>query len=224
MIRQFGIYLSDEVDHWTGSRFVDQTRTVLALFERHLKPPRESGKMWKISIEVVSKVRKPKVREVLGHVKIQIEDNSTAFFDLTAEEKKRQTLDWLFRGIEIVTQAYGWDMKPYEDAREAVLDLNYVNHWTWKKRAWWRNGRRLVAEVFVEHEVEVFRVHIQLRNRSGEVLERTLVISERPDEFIFSKYFGALQWIDDHTVKLISKSWSDEPDKSVTFDQRHFPD
>ena len=222
MIRQFGLYAPD-LEWWTRHRFVNETRSVLALFERHLTPPRESGKNWKISVEIVSKIEKSKVREALGNITIQIEGDPISFFELEAEEKKKQTLVWLFRGIEIVTRNLGWDLKPYEDARVAVLDLNFVNQWTWKKRAWWRNGRRLVAEVFVEHEIEEVRIYIQLKNRSKEILDSVLVVTDIPDEFVFDKYFGALHWIDDHTVTLISKSWSDEPDKSVNFDQKNFP-
>ena len=221
MIRQLGLYAPD-LEFWTSHRFVNETRSVLALFERHLTPPRESGKNWKISVEVVSNIVKPNVREALGNIKIQIEDDPMDFFELEAEEKKKQTLAWLFRGIEIVTRDLGWDMQSYKDARDAVLDLNFVNQWTWKKRAWWRNGRRIVAEVFVEHEIEEVRMYIQLKNRSKEILDRVLVVTDMPDEFVFDKYFGALQWIDDTTVKLSSKSWT-EGSWSVTFDQGHFP-
>lgn len=226
MIRQFGLYnvvTGDEETKQIGHRFRNETRSVLALFERYLKPPRESGKLWKVNIYVVERVRKPQPFDVLGVIKVQIEGDCRCFFCLTADEKRRQTLNWLVRGIEIVTQAYGWDIKPYADAREAVLDLNFKNHWTWRKRAWWRNGRRLAAEVFVEHEVEEIRIYIQLRNRSNEILERFLVVTDMPDEFVFDKYFGALQWIDDTTVKLVPKSWA-EGSWSVTFDSCHFPD
>ena len=223
MIRQFDLYIEEE-DKWIRQSFTYQNRCVIALFEDNFIPPRESGKNVKINIHVVSQVYRPVPSDALGFIKVQIQGDYRTFFSLSSKEKKRQTLDWLFCGIEIVTQAYGWDIKPYEDARQAVLDLNFVNHWTWKKRAWWRNGRRLVAEVFVEHEVEEVRLYIQLRKRSGVILERSIVVTDKPNEFAFNKYFGALHWIDDHTVSLISKPWSDEPDKSVTFDQRHFPD
>ena len=221
MIRQFGLY-APKFERWTEHRFVNETRSVLALFERHLTPPRESGKNWKISVEIVPEIEKPKVREALGNIKIQIEDDPTCFFELEAEEKKKQTLDWLFSGVEIVIRDLGWDIQPYEEARQAVLDLNFVNQWTWRKRVWWRNGRRLVAEVFVEHEIEEVRIYIQLRNRSKEILDRVLAVSDMPDEFVFDKYFGALQWINDTTVKLSPKSWA-EGSWSVTFDSRHFP-
>lgn len=223
MIRQFGLYARGEEDRWARHRFVNETRTVLALFGRHLKPPRESGKLWKVNIYVVEHVNKPKPFDVLGVVEVQIEGDCRGFFGLTADDKKRQTLNWLFQGIEIVTKAYGWDIKPYADAKDAVLNLNFVNHWAWRKRAWWRNGRRLAAEVFVEHEIEEIRIYIQLRNRSKDVLERILVVTDMPDEFVFDKYFGALQWKDDYTVKLVPKSWA-EGGWSVTFDSSHFPD
>lgn len=222
MIRQFGLYARDEEDRWARHRFINETRTVLALFQRHLTPPRESGNAWKISVEIVQQLGRRQVREGLGHIIVQIEDTTCRFFELKADEKKRQTLEWLFQGIEIVTKAYGWDIKPYAEAKDAVLNLNFVNHWAWRKRAWWRNGRRLVAEVFVEHEIEEIRIYIQLRTRSKEILERVLVVTDMPDEFVFDKYFGALQWIDDTTVKLVPKSWA-EGSWSVTFDSSHFP-
>ena len=222
MIRNIIIYTHEESDLWTSSRFAYQHRTVLALFERHLKSPRESGKLSKINIQVVSNVSRPIPFDAVGVIEVQIEGDYMAFFDLTADDKKRQTLNWLFQGIEIVTKAYGWDIKPYADAKDAVLNLNFVNHWAWRKRAWWRNGRRLVAEVFVEHEIEEIRIYIQLRTRSKEILERVLVVTDMPDEFVFDKYFGALQWIDDTTVKLVPKSWA-EGSWSVTFDSSHFP-
>ena len=221
MIRQFGLY-APNLERWTEHRFVNETRSVLALYERHLTPPRESGKNWKISVEIVPELKREDVLDLLGHLKLQIEDDPLAFFELSAYEKKKQTLDWLFRGIEIVTRDLGWDIQPYEEARQAVLDLNFVNQWTWRKRVWWRNGRRLVAELFVEHEIEEIRIYIQLRNRSKEILDRVLVVTDMPDEFVFNQYFGALQWINDTTVKLSPKSWA-EGSWSVTFDQRHFP-
>lgn len=223
MIRQFDLYAREEPDRWMSSRFAYQHRAVLALFERHLTPPRESGKMWKISVEIVPSTQESQFRVLMGNIHTQVEGDPTAFFELNADEKKRQTLEWLFQGIEIVTKAYGWDIKPYADARESVLNLNFENHWIWRKRAWWRNGRRLAAEVFVEHEIEEIRIYIQLRNRSKEILERVLVVTDMPDEFVFDKYFGALQWIDDTTVRLSPKSWA-EGSWSVSFDSRHFPD
>ena len=226
MIRQFGLYnvvTGDEETKQIGLRFRNETRSVLALFERHLKPPRESGNLWKVNINVVENVYRPQPFDVLGVIEVQIEGDCRGFFSLKADEKRRQTLNWLVRGIEIVTKSYGWDIKPYEEARDAVLNLNFVNHWAWRKRAWWRNGRRLVAEVFAEHEIEEIRIYIQLRNRSKEILERVLVVTDMPDEFAFDKYFGSLNWIDDTTVELVTKSWA-EGSWSVTFDSRHFPD
>ncbi len=221
MIRQFGLY-APKLEWWTSHRFVNETRSVLALFQRHFTPPRESGKAWKISVFIVPQPKRQNVLDMLGCLELQIKDDPLAFFELSAYEKKHKALNWLFRGIEIVTRAYGWDIEPYEKARQAVLDLNFVNQWTWRKRVWWRNGRRLVAEVFVEHEIEEIRIYIQLRNRSKEILDRVLVVTDMPDEFVFDKYFGALQWINDTTVKLSPKSWA-EGSWSVTFDQRHFP-
>ena len=221
MIREFGLYLNDGIGRSISSKFAYETRSVLALYERYFTPPSETGKAWKISVEIVPQVKKPDVRELLGNLHVQIKDNPLVYFDLNAQEKKHQTLNWLFRGIEMVTQDRMWDLKPYEEARQAVLDLDFVNRWTWRKRAWWRNGRRLAAEVFVEHEIEEVHLYIQLRKRSGEILQKTLVVSDMPDEFVFNRYFGMLQWIDDTTVRLSPKfgegSWS------VTFDQRHFP-
>ena len=221
MIRRLGLYIENEKDRWVRHRFDNETRSVIALFERHLEPPCDSGKLVKVNTRIMSHVQRPEPSDAVGVVEVQIEGDHSGFFELAYEEKKQQTLEWLFRGIEIVTKFYGWDIKPYEDAREAVLNLNFENHWTWPKRAWWRNDRRLVAEVFVEHDIEEVRLYIQLRKRSGDVLQRTLVVTDMPHEFVFNRYFGLLRWIDDVAVQLLPKfgegSWS------VKFDHRHFP-
>ena len=222
MIREFGLDAPEEKDKWVRRRLHNETRSVLALIERHFIPPRESGKAWKMSVEIVPQPKRKEVLDLLGHLKVQIEDNPLAYFELSVNEKKHQALNWLFRGIEIVTRAYGWDIKPYEQARESVLDLDFVNQWAWRKRAWWNNGRRLVAEVFVEHEIEEVRIYIQLRNRSSEVLERVLVVTDAPNEFAFDRYFGALKWTDKYAVTLFPKFG--EGYWAVKFDQSHFPE
>ena len=221
MIREFGLDTPVEKDKWIRRRFHNETRSVLALFERHFTPPRETGKAWKLSVEIVPQLKREDVLDLLGHIKLQIKDDPLAFFELSAYEKKHKALNWLFMGIENVTRVYGWDIKPYEEARRAVLDLNFVNQWTWRRRAWWNNGRRLVAEVYVEHEIEEVKIHLQLRSRLHEIIERILVVTDSPSEFAFDKYFGVLKWTGTYTVTLYPKygegSWS------VTFDQRHFP-
>lgn len=221
MIREFGLYAPEEKDKWVRHRFINETRSLLSLFEQHFTPPRESGKAWKISVFIVPQPEKQEVLDMLGSLELQIKGNPLAYFELGAYEKNRQALNWLFRGIEIVTEVYGWDLKPYEQAREAVLGLNFVNQWSWRKRAWWNNGRRLVAEVFVEHDIEEVRIYIQLRSRSSGVLEKVLVVTDAPDEFAFNRYFGTLKWTDKYAVTLFPKFG--EGCWSVKFDQGHFP-
>ena len=186
-------------------RFRDETRCVTALLERCYEPSKETGKPWKILVEVVDRVPEPRITDLLGVLTTKVECDIDNFLKLENGKKKTKTLELLMRGIERIAESFGFDMKPFDTAAEKVRQQSFVNEWIWGTPVY-NNTRTMSAELLVNHDVEAVMLFVRIRDSDENVIEDALLVSDRPNEFVFDEYFGSLSWLDEKTVELASRS------------------
>ena len=180
-----------------------QTRCVTSLYER-LFEKYKTDKCWKILIECVGEVKKAKFRDLLGVYTVQVQFDFEFFYSLQEIEKKELALETLMAGIKKITEELDWDDEPFCRTYKAVKEQNYVNHWIWKKPVK-SPSKKYSAEVLCEHEVELVNISIVVRNKDGEEVSKTKVITEQPDEFAFARHLGKLEWSSNSKIKLVNK-------------------
>jgi hypothetical protein len=193
----------DSVQH----RFGLQTRCVTALFER-VFPKFMESRGWKVLVECVAERPDEKVRNQLGVLTIQEVLDVRGFLAAAPREKKVVTLETLWRGITRVAAAEQWPLQPFEEARRAVLERDYVNEWSWpgKPALERRSGRK--AQLQCQHEIDAFRAWAVVTGKDGLELTRKLVLEKPPHEFQFVPSLGALVWSGPDRVKLEAQNGS----------------
>ena len=204
MIREFDLD-APEAAKPKRIQFRDQTRCVTALVERCYKRSKETGKPWKILVEVVDRVVRPDCIDLLGVLTIQVPDDVESFLRLENAEKKPKTLDLLMTGVEKVAKARSLDLAPFESAAEEVRRLGFINEWVWKSRVANRS-QTMFADIVVNHEIDAATLSARIRDPSGDLVGHFPLVSDRPNEFGFDKYFGTVAWLDDRTIELTSRA------------------
>lgn len=185
-----------------------QSRNVTALYEKYFIPPDGTGSFWKLLVEIVTEIKKPTPRDLLGVLTIQIQGEPESFFKAQGLDKKKLVLNWLMEGIRLIALEENWTMEPFEQASKKVLANNFVNRWTWKKPL--KNlPKTLTAEIVIEHDIEEARIVAQFRSMNGEICGTELLSSTLPSEFAFIPCLGKLEWLDSNTIRLKAKSSSE---------------
>lgn len=64
---------------------------------------------------------------------------------------------------------------------------------------------KYTAKVICHHNVESMDIFISILQRDGKQVLLEKVISEKPDEFAYTKHLGELKWESDFEVALINK-------------------
>ena len=57
------------------------------------------------------------------------------------------------------------------------------------------------ASVFCKHDIYEFKVNI-VKNESNEIILEQEVISAKPNELIYQRFLGDLEWINNNTIVL----------------------
>ncbi|QFG00321.1 hypothetical protein PB01_16720 [Psychrobacillus glaciei] len=197
----------DYEKNWKQQRreFRDEIRCVASLFECHFEKFK-TEKCWKLLVECVERIVDERV---IGEdiCIVQVELNIERYFQLSNIEKKKLILKLLKNGIEKIIDEKGWNKQLFESAYQQVIDCNYINERIWKQPKKSPN-RKHIAEVFCEHDIDKFEISIIVKNNEGEVVKREKLITERPNEWAFTKHFGKLKWISSNEVTLVNKNES----------------
>ena len=182
---------------------MNQTRCIASLYASCLGRYK-NDKCWRILVKCTKEITRNEYLDLLGVYEIQIQRNAYEFFDLSEIDKKKYALEVLKEGVDKVIEQKGWDSEPFEKAYHGVIDANYINNWTWRKKAT-SPSKQYKAEVFCEHEIEAFHINLVIRNKKKEAVKRKRIITSRPTEFAFAQYFGRLAWESDNRVVLYDK-------------------
>jgi hypothetical protein len=219
-LRDFGIYdrTDNSRDLKTRQRLSMESRCILANFERHLSKYDNLQGIKKLNVEIVKNGLQAKPVILLGCLQIQISFNLKSYFNAENLDKKKMILEMLWQGILIAVKTFKWDISPFQDAKDAVIDSNYTYHWTWK-RPKLNPSKQYKAEIFCEHEIDYFRISLVIRTDTGDIIRNIHLIDEKPSEFIFVKYFGILEWKSENEISFVSRDktivWTYNIDKNT---------
>ncbi|RFU62577.1 hypothetical protein [Bacillus sp. V59.32b] len=136
-----------------------------------------------------------------GFCDVQVPYDIEWFLNLSDDRKKRETLELILRSIKYVLEIKKWDEKPFLEAYNRVIDLNYQNQYIWGKPKK-SPDKTYTAEVFCVHGLYEFKINLIIRNNSGHKVVEQNVISAEPDELIYSRFLGELKWVDKNKVTL----------------------
>jgi hypothetical protein len=193
---------------WVRREFVLETRCISAMFDRLFGKFKTDG-CRKIIVECVDIVKNENVRNLLGVHVVQVKYNFLDFISLSDFEKKCTSLLLLKEGIEKVAAINGWDFTPFESVFTKIIEKNYINEWMWSKPVKSPN-RQYNAEIFCQHEVRSMNIYIVIKNKKSEVLGKSLLISDQPHEFAYSKHLGEVEWLSEEVVTLANKQYDEK--------------
>lgn len=175
-----------------------------ALFEKCFHHKIQTRKIWKISVEAVDKIKTNEVRDLLGVLVVQVEFDINRFVKADVITKKQIALETLYRGVKTICDWMKWPEEPFKAAYDCIIEKGYRNEWTWGK-AKWNKSRTKTAEIYCVHDVESFKMHVLIRDKKKKELSRIVLVDDTPDEFVFSRYLGRIEWISDHEIGVIAK-------------------
>lgn len=208
-LKEFALY--DETDTSrdlkTQQRLTNESRCILANFEKQFSKYQNNQNAWKIGIDVVKSKTQQKPIVVGGCVEAQIIFDLEHYFNAENLDKKKMILEMLWEGIVLTVKTFKWDILPFQNAKDAVLRTNYMYHWIWKKPKL-NPSKRYKAEIFCEHEIDFFRISLVAKDKNDNILKTIHLIDEEPNEFIFAKYFGSFDWISENEISFSSKDGS----------------
>ena len=203
MIREFDLD-APTLDKSKRLTFRNETRCVSSLLERCYSPSKETGKPWKVLVEVENEPPSGEVKNLLGVLTTKVEYDVSHFFRLGKKDKKSVALELLMRGVKQVTIANKLDFSPFEEAAEKVRELSFVNEQLWGKPIV-NESNTLSAELLITYDVEAASLSVRFADTDGREIDTLPLLSDKPNEFIMDKYFGRFSWTDEKTVELATR-------------------
>lgn len=184
-------------------KFRLQTKCITSLFER-LLGGFKNDKCRRIIIECVPIITK-EARCFEGFYLVQVPYDINNFFQLNDLEKKKKALELIKVGLNEIIVNEDWDSTIFDKVYKQIIDKNYINQWQWKKQKG-NPGRQYTAKVFCEHDIYFFNIKLIIEDKKRQVIKEEKIITEKPDEWSYAKYFGDLKWLSNNEVALISKN------------------
>lgn len=127
-----------------------------------------------------------------GIAEVKILYDYSLFIDKSNEQKKRDTLDIIMKGLKIISENYKTDMKPFEEIKSMIVSADYQNNWVWKTK--WNPGRKYNAIVYVEHEVDNAIIKLKIEDKKGNTVFNNKLVTAKPDEWDYAPFLGKMLW------------------------------
>ena len=204
-LKEFDIY--DVTGGIHNPMLNNQSRCVVGLFEKKFGKLETTHKIRKINIILTNEFKGLELMCGDGTADIQMIYDVTNYYSSDNETKKKLILDIIRKGYERVVKLLKLPRDNFDKAYTAVQEANFLNSWTWGKPKS-NPTKSYYAKIFCKHELERFSIYLIILDSSKKETKKIKLIDEVPNEFIFAKYFGSLEWISDDTVSFTSKDES----------------
>lgn len=190
--------------NWKNKRrqFQLMTRCMTSMIERII-PSITTKDCWKILIECVENPYRKEMINLLGVYSIQVPFDINIFWEMNSFEKKKYVVAKIREAIKIIAQYNSFDVEKIESACNKVEDSNYVNEWYWGKPV---KNQHITVRVKVLHEVESVTISLVFKDSIKKIYKEKILVSDIPDERIYNKYLGKLEWISVGTARLSTKN------------------
>lgn len=194
---------------WKRKSFENQTRCIASFFSRILGGYTTEDTR-KMLIKCVARINGEVIKDFSGgFCDVQVLFDYSFFSTLNELEKKRVTLETLMSGVRKVATVKKWDMSPFEKAYTQIIKAEYKNEWILKKPIK-SPDNNATACIFIEHEVTKVDIIIIVCDITGKEILREKVITDLPNEWVYSQYLGIVEWRSSKEVVLISKGKDSE--------------
>ncbi len=192
--------------NWKTKRreFQLMTRCMTSMIER-LIPRIVTKDCWKILIECVEMEPRDKCLNLLGVYSVQVVFDVKNFYKMDTYEKKQYVVTKVREGICKLHQYELIDLAELIQVCDKISEMNYVNEWFWKKPL---KSKQLSVQIKVLHEVENVRIYMVFNDYGKNECSEKLLVEDIPDERVYSKYLGKLEWISAGTARLSTKEGS----------------
>lgn len=207
LLREFELDLR-EAESGVRADFCRRTRFVSALYARGFPSSRGPDAVrtrgWKICVECVP-VRTARAVVLAGGVySPEVVFDYERFVSLAEADWPRMVLDALHTGALAVAESELISSRPFENAREFVLEHNFVNEWIWSKPVS-SPSRRLRAHLACRQTSKAFTAWLTVTDKLGRVLERVEAVDTGPHEFQYLRRLGAVRWTTDARVVMLDR-------------------
>lgn len=184
------------------NRFNLETRCIASMFARLLGKFKTKD-CAKINIKCVDLKTKEIITGCLGIYNIEYVLDYKEFFLKDDYDKKRITLNIIKECMKEFSEEYEWDYTYFQAVFDKIEELEYENAWICGKPKK-SPDKSHTAEIFLHHKVREIDIYMIIRNKKKEIIKKELIITELPDEFIYSSHLGKLLWVSENEAQLIS--------------------
>jgi hypothetical protein len=203
ILRHFLLYaIEDEGITEVHKNLSFQSRCITSLYERCFSKFYTTD-IKQINVFCVKEYPKPNLIIEGGFCDIEILYDVSEFLKLDDQEKKEVILDKLKQGIDKVVELNNWESTPFDNAYNCVKEAGYNTNYVWKKPKNSPN-RNYKAEVFIEHGLCSCDIYLIVKDKNGQEIAQKRVASEKPDELVFGRHLGELNWLSDNEVALFN--------------------
>lgn len=188
------------------TQFSFECRCMASLYLRILKErigTIRTNNVRKISIDLYHKDTKAS-QEIYTTVDkichIEIPYPLEEYFLSNHQDKKKHLLNMRDLGMKKWAGTMSWDWAPFEKTYHSIKEeLGYKNQYYYGKRCKSKDGQ-VFAQIYIDHDIDQVKIYVEFQNSKKICLERRLITSELPDEFIFIPLLNKLEWEDDHVI------------------------
>ena len=193
--------IEDYENNWKEKRirFRLNTRCMTSMIERLIFPIKGMS-FWKILIECVRHKTYDGYKNLLGVCVIQYEFNYADFYDLSDEEKKKQTVKIVLNSLNEINELRDVYVK-IKNSVYVIESNNYINRWYWNRKA--KSGNN-TAQLLIIHNVNEVELHIVITDKDKIIIDK-IIATLNPDERAYMKFFGEIGWKSPNEVFLITK-------------------
>ena len=190
--------------NWKEKRrkFQLMTRCMSSMLERII-PRIVTKDCWKILIECVEKLPREECTNLLGVYSVQVLFEINEFFEMNCLEKKQYIIKKIKEALRKLSRDDILDVAAICKACDEIVASNYVNEWLWKKPV---RLKHKSVQIKVSHEVEHVTIYMAFKDSIANAYEERLLITDIPDERVYTKYLGKLEWLTEREAMLSTRS------------------
>lgn len=190
--------------NWKQKRrqFQLMTRCMTSMVERML--PRIITKdCWKILIECVEKLPRRECINLLGVYSVQVLFDINMFYEMDTLEKKQYIVNKIKEAMNKLSEYNLFDVEEIYKVCNEVVDSNYINEWFWNKPV---KMKHVSVQIKVLHDIENVSIYMVFKNSIKKKYEEKFLVADIPDERVYSRYLGKLEWISVGIARLSTKN------------------
>lgn len=177
------------------------SRCMTSMIER-LMPSINTKNYWKIIIECIEVAPKAEGIYMPEILFVQVLFDIDCFYKFDNYEKKKYIINKILEAVNYLTSNGYLELEELKQTCDVIKKLDYVNEWLWKKPVKLKNKS---VQIKVLHEVDKVSIYMVFKDGDN-IVEEVLLVEDIPDEWVYSKYFGNLEWVSENKAQLTTKS------------------